>query len=155
MLGIDPNIGVHETKTYPDVNLVRQCLRLVHPQKVAIIKAKFEKLLRDSFIYLLSLTNWVSNIFLVMKKRGTIRACVNYGTLIMLILSITILPRSLTIFFTNVLAMKYFHLWVDFSTTIRSTFTHWTTIKLHLFLYGAHFHIKISLQDRKILGQCS
>ena len=34
--------------------------------------------MRVDFIYPVSLTDWVSNIVLVMKKQGTIRVCVDY-----------------------------------------------------------------------------
>lgn len=63
---------------YPDVKPVRQQLRLVHPNKVAAIKAEVEKVLHAGFIYPVLLTDWVSNIVPVMKKQGTIRACVDY-----------------------------------------------------------------------------
>ena len=63
---------------YLDVKSVRQWLRLVHAKKVATIKAKVEKNLRDGFIYPVLLTKWVSNIVPVMKKQGTIRVCVDY-----------------------------------------------------------------------------
>jgi len=50
----------------------------VHPKKVAAIKAEVEKLLHSGFIYMVPLTDWVSNIVPVMKKQGTIRVCVDY-----------------------------------------------------------------------------
>ena len=51
MPGIDPRIIVHEIKTYPSAHHVRQCLRSVHPKKVAAIKVEVEKLLNVAFIY--------------------------------------------------------------------------------------------------------
>lgn len=45
MLGIDPNIVVHEIKMYLDAKVVQQCIRLVHPKKATGIKAEFKKLL--------------------------------------------------------------------------------------------------------------
>jgi len=50
----------------------------VHPKKAAAIKVEVEKLLHAGFIYLVRLTNWVSNIVPVMKKQGMIRVCVDY-----------------------------------------------------------------------------
>jgi hypothetical protein len=67
---IDPTIVVHEIKTYPDAKPVWQRLRQIHPRKVAEIKAEVEKLLKAGFIYLIPLTDWVSNIVLVNKKQG-------------------------------------------------------------------------------------
>ena len=70
--GIDPNIVVHEIKTYLDDKPVRQRLRQIHPRKVAAIKAEVEKLLRAGFIYPIPLTDWVSNIVPMTKKQGMI-----------------------------------------------------------------------------------
>ena len=78
MLGIDSSINEHTINMYLDVNPVHQRLRPIHLKKAAAIKAKFEKLLRAGFIYLVPLTEWVSSIFPVMKKQGTIRVCVYY-----------------------------------------------------------------------------
>jgi len=78
MLGIDSSIVEHEIEMYPDVKLVRQWLRQVHPKKAAAIKAEVEKLLHAGFIYLAPLTDLVSNIVPIMKKQGTIRVCVDY-----------------------------------------------------------------------------
>jgi len=78
MLGIDPNIVVHEIKTYPDAKPIRQRLRPVHPRKAIAIKLEFEKLLKVDFIYPMALTDWVSNLVLVNKKQGKIRVCVDY-----------------------------------------------------------------------------
>ena len=68
MPGIDPRIVEHEIKTYPNSKLVRQCLRVVNPRKAPVIKAEIEKLLNAGFIYLVPLTEWVSNPVPVDKK---------------------------------------------------------------------------------------
>eukprot|EP00253_Pinus_taeda_P011743 PITA_11743 len=73
MPDIDPSIVVHEIHTYPGAKPVRQRLRPMHPRKAAAIKVEVEKLLKASFIYLILITNWVSNIVPVTKKQGTIR----------------------------------------------------------------------------------
>jgi hypothetical protein len=78
MPGIDPVIVVHEIKTYPGAKPVRQCLRPVHPCKVAAIKLKVEKLLKAGFIYPMALTEWVSNPVPIDKKGGSIHVCVDY-----------------------------------------------------------------------------
>jgi hypothetical protein len=78
MPGIDPNIVIHEIKTYPGAKPVRQNLCPVHPRKVVAIKMEVEKLLKECFIYPVPLTDWVSNIIPVNKKQGTIRVCVDY-----------------------------------------------------------------------------
>jgi hypothetical protein len=72
MSGIDPDIVVHEIKTYPGAKPVRQRLRPVHPRKAAAIKLEVEKLLKAGFIYPVALTDWVSNLVPIDKKQGTI-----------------------------------------------------------------------------------
>jgi hypothetical protein len=79
MSGIDPEIVIHEIKTYPDAKPVRQRLRPVHPHKATAIKLEIEKLPKSNFIYLLSLTDWVSNLVLIDKKQGTIHVCIDYS----------------------------------------------------------------------------
>jgi hypothetical protein len=78
MSGIDPSIVVHEIKTYPGAKPVHQRLRPVHPRKAAAIKLEVEKLLKAGFIYLVALTEWVSNPVPIDKKGGSIRVCVDY-----------------------------------------------------------------------------
>jgi hypothetical protein len=78
MPGIDPDIIVHEIKTYPDAKPIRQRLLPVHPCKAAAIKLEVEKLLKVGFIYPVALTDWVSNLVPVNKKQGTIHVCVDY-----------------------------------------------------------------------------
>ena len=65
---VDPCIVVHEIKTYPMAKPVKQKLRQVHPRKAAVIKVEIEKLLKDGFIYLVPLIEWVLNIVPINKK---------------------------------------------------------------------------------------
>ena len=81
MSGMDPSIMVHEIKTYPMAKPLRKKLRQFHPWKVVAIKAEIEKLLKAGFIYLVPLTEWVSNVVPVNKKQGTIRVCINFQSL--------------------------------------------------------------------------
>jgi hypothetical protein len=78
MSGIDHEILIHEIKTYPDAKPFRKRLHPVHPRKVAAIKLEVEKLLKAIFIYIVALTDWVSNLVLIDKKQGTIHVCVDY-----------------------------------------------------------------------------
>jgi hypothetical protein len=78
MSGIDPEIVIHEIKTYPDAKPIRQRLHPVHPRKAAAIKLEVEKLIKADFIYPMALTDWVSNLVPIDKKQGTIRVCVDY-----------------------------------------------------------------------------
>jgi hypothetical protein len=81
MPGIDPSIIVHDIKTYPRVKPMRQKLHPIHPKKTTVIKAEVGKLLKSCFIYLVPLTEWVSNIILVAKKQGKIHVSVYYQDL--------------------------------------------------------------------------
>jgi hypothetical protein len=78
MPGIDPEIVIHEIKTYPNAKPVQQCLHPIHPRKAATIKLEVEKILKSRFIYLVALTDWVSNLVSIDKKQGTICVCVDY-----------------------------------------------------------------------------
>ena len=81
MPGIDLSIVVHDIKTYPTTRPIQQRLRKFHPRKDTAIKSEVEKLLKAGFIYLVSLTEWVSNIVPVTKKQGTIKVCINFHDL--------------------------------------------------------------------------
>jgi hypothetical protein len=79
--GIDPKIVEHEITTYPDAKPIRQKLHPVNPRKEAVIKVEVEKMIKDSFIYPIHLTQWVSNLVSVNKKWGTICVCMNFHDL--------------------------------------------------------------------------
>ena len=68
MLGIDPRIVENEITTYPNAKLVWQKLHLVNPKKGEAMKVEVEKILNAYFIYLVHLTQWVSNPLPVDKK---------------------------------------------------------------------------------------
>ena len=81
MPGIDPRIVEHEIKTYPNAKPIQQCLHAVNTRRAPMIKVEIEKLLKVSFIYLVPLTEWVSNRITVDKKQGVIRICTNFHDL--------------------------------------------------------------------------
>ena len=53
----------------------------MNPRKAHTIKAEIEKLLKSGFIYLIPLTEWVSNPIPVDKKHGAIRICIDFHDL--------------------------------------------------------------------------
>jgi hypothetical protein len=61
MSGIDPRIVKNEINTYLNARVIRQHLRVVNLRKAPAIKEEVEKLLNVNFIYLVPLTEWVSN----------------------------------------------------------------------------------------------
>ena len=75
---IDPWLVENKIKTYLNVKLVRQKLRVVNPKKTPTIKVEIEKLLKADFIYPIPLTEWVSNPVAVNKKEGKIRVCIDF-----------------------------------------------------------------------------
>ena len=114
MSGIDPCIVEHEIKTYLNAKPVRQHLRAVNPRKAPAIKAEVDKLLNVGFIYL-PLTKWVSNLFPVDKKQGTIHVCMDFRDLN------KAYPKDNfpTPFIDQIIKefvpkVKYFLLWTDF-----------------------------------------
>ena len=138
MPGIDTSIVEHTINMYPDVKLMHQQLRPVHPKKYATIKAEVEKLLRAGFIYVVLLTEWVSNIILVMKSKEPLECALIIGMLILLVQKTTILLPLSTRLLTIMMDVKYFRLWMDFSATIKSIFAHMINIRQHSSVPGAH-----------------
>jgi hypothetical protein len=65
---IDPRIVKHEITNYPNSKPFEHKLRLVNPRKAEAIKDKLEKLLKYGFIYLIQLTQWVSNPVPVIRR---------------------------------------------------------------------------------------
>ena len=53
----------------------------MNPHKAPAIKDDIEKLLKIGFIYLVPLTEWVSNLILIDKKQGTIHVCNDFRDL--------------------------------------------------------------------------
>jgi hypothetical protein len=80
MPGINPCIVEHDIRTYPDDKPVRQCIRAINPRKAPAIKVEVEKILNAGFIYMVPLTEWVSNLEPVNKKKGTICVCMDFRT---------------------------------------------------------------------------
>jgi hypothetical protein len=48
MSGIDPDIVVHEIKTYPDAKPIQQRLRLVHHHKPPLLSSKLKNFLKSA-----------------------------------------------------------------------------------------------------------
>jgi hypothetical protein len=63
---------------------------------LSAIKLEVEKLLKALFVYPVALTDWVSNLVLVMKKQGMICVCVDYRDINKACPKIIIQPLSLT-----------------------------------------------------------
>ena len=68
MLGFDPSIVEHHINTWPNVELVHQKKRPIHPSKAVVVKAEIEKLRTTGFVYPITYVTWVFNTVPVNKK---------------------------------------------------------------------------------------
>jgi hypothetical protein len=68
MPSLNPSIVEHCIDTWLDITPIRQKQQLLHPSKVAAIKAKIDKLRAIVFIYPIAYTSWVSKPVPVNKK---------------------------------------------------------------------------------------
>ena len=74
---IPPLLSMRLKPTLVRSQFAKNYARYIH-EKGETIKEEVEKLLRDGFIFLVPLTEWVSNIVPVNKKQGTIRVCIDF-----------------------------------------------------------------------------
>ena len=97
-------------KNYPATKPVRKKIHQVHPRKVAAIKDEVENILKVGFIYPLLLTEWVSNIVLVVKKRSTIRVFIDFRDLN------KVYPKENypNPYIDKIIEVLFSHLWMDF-----------------------------------------
>ena len=120
ILGIDPHIVEHESKTYPKAKPVRQRLPTVNPRKAPVIKAEIEKLLKAGFIYPIPLMEWVSNPVPMDKKQGAIRICTDFRDLNRACPKDNFPTPLLIKFWMSVRGAKFSPLWMDFQDIIIS-----------------------------------
>ena len=119
MPSIDTSIVEHTINMYRDVKPVHQQLRPIHSKKSVAIKAEVEIFLRGGFIYPVLLTVWVSNIVPVMKKQGTIRVCVDYRDVNLACRKDNYPTPFIDQIIDDCAGNENFHLWMDFSDTIK------------------------------------
>ena len=142
MLGINPSIMVHEIKTYPLVKPVRQKIRQVHPRKATTIKAEIEKLLKAGFIYPVPLTEWVSNIVPVNKKKGTIKVCIDFRDLNKSCPKDNFPTLHIDQIINNYAEVPSYHSWMASPTTIRLRYFPPISIRRNSFSHGEPSHIR-------------
>ena len=78
MRGIHPNTCIRNIYIEGNVKPVRQPQRRMNPVLREIVKNELQKLLNVVFIYPISDSQWVSPLFIVPKKNGIWRVCVDY-----------------------------------------------------------------------------
>ncbi|KAM1000326.1 hypothetical protein ACFX2A_007088 [Malus domestica] len=82
MPGIDPKVACHKLHFDPTAKSVIQKRRHFTPERMAIIEAEIDKLLKARFIEEVAHSAWLANVVLVMKKeKGKWRVCVDYTDL--------------------------------------------------------------------------
>jgi len=74
MPGLDRNIIVHKIPLEEGCKLVKQRLRRAHPDIWIKVKAELKKQWNAGFLEVVKYPQWVSNIVVVPKKKGKIRA---------------------------------------------------------------------------------
>lgn len=145
MWGIDSSILEHNIKMYPNVKLVQQHLRPVHPKKDAAIKAEIEKLLHVGFIYPIPLPNWVSNLVPVIKKQGTIWLWIDYMEVNKACPKYNYPTSFIDQVIDDCAGCEIFSFIDSFSGYNQIKIFQENDIKLLLFVPGAHSHIRNSL----------
>lgn len=79
--GIALEVVEHRIPQIPEAKPIRQKKRRMNPQFQLIVKGELEQFLKEKFIRLVEITNWVSRMVLVRKKNGKMRVCVDYKKL--------------------------------------------------------------------------
>ena len=77
----DTSIIHHTIPMMPDVKLVQQKLRKIHPNLETQIKTKMNKFLKAKIIFPVRNSKWVLNIIPVRKKNGDIQICIDFRIL--------------------------------------------------------------------------
>ncbi|KAA3459150.1 hypothetical protein EPI10_013669 [Gossypium australe] len=81
MPGLSTDIIVHRLPIIAECKPVRQKLRKMRPDIVLKIKKEVKKQFDAGFLQVVKYSEWVANIFLVPKKDGKVRMCVDYRDL--------------------------------------------------------------------------
>jgi hypothetical protein len=153
MSGIDPEIVIHEIKTYPDAKPIHKYLRLVHPCKAAAIKLEVEKLLKVGFIY-----PWLSHTrFPILSRLTRNKVPFVYELIIgistKLVPKTTFLPPSSIRLSTIAPEVISSLSWMVSPGIIKSTLFSRINIRLLLFVLGVLFPIGNFLSVSRTLAQ--
>lgn len=81
MLGINPQVTVHELNIDPTFPPIRQKARVFGEKKNEGIKQEVMKLLEAKVIREVAYLTWLANVVMVKKSNGKCRMCVNFTDL--------------------------------------------------------------------------
>lgn len=73
MLGLDPELIMHDLNVSPGAKPIKQKLRKMHPHIALLVKAELKKLLDVGFIKPVAYPQWVSNIVPISKPDKSIK----------------------------------------------------------------------------------
>ena len=75
---IDPEVAVHKLNINPNQKPNRQKKRHMGPAKNQVVDQELQKLQKSKFIRETYYPNWIANVVMVPKPKGTWRMCVDY-----------------------------------------------------------------------------
>ena len=122
----------------------------MNPHKASAIEDEIEKLLKFGFIYLVPLTERVSNSVHIYKKQGTIHVCTDFRELNRACLKDNFPHHSLIIFWMSVRGVRFSLLWKNFRCIIKSILNPRINIRLYLYVHRVHSQTRKCLSTLKM-----
>lgn len=81
ILGLDPEVAVHQLNIKAGAKPVKQQQRLFRPELMKVIEVEVKKLVDSAFIHEEQQSNWVANIIPILKKNNKIQICIDFRDL--------------------------------------------------------------------------
>ena len=81
MVGIDPEVIVHQLQVDPDHRPVKQKRRKFAPEKNKVINEEIQKLIDIGSVKEVQYPDWLANVVVVKKKNGKWRVCIDFTDL--------------------------------------------------------------------------
>ena len=81
MVGIDPEVIVHQLQVDPDHQPVKQKWRKFAPERNKVINEEIQKLIDIGSVKEVRYPDWLANVVVVKKKNGKWRVCIDFTDL--------------------------------------------------------------------------
>jgi hypothetical protein len=81
MVGIDPEVIVHQLQVDPDHQPVKQKRRKFAPERNKVINEEIQKLIDIGSVKEVKYPDWLANVVVVKKKNGKWRVCIDFTDL--------------------------------------------------------------------------